>query len=276
MKLFDQCIYHMLKGNQEYIQKSIVTPFLSYSRSVPFWLGKSIGDFPKNNANILSKVKEYPCILVAANNKYILKFIDRYIDSITIDSNIDFYIYWIDDEPETSNQVREKLSIISDKYSAGKFFIEYEKCPAFFDIRSYFACKRFIFVKKILKERVFAIITDIDYLVKGDLKRFINEIENNRYDVFVKLNNNNISSFFPWLKVTAGTFVVKNSSIGRYFIELFIFIFHQTFNPHGFNWGIDQNILTCLVELFDSMKCIGNLLEIYEPFTVPYDIKLNV
>lgn len=264
--------YYFLRANQEYISDSIITPFFSYSRSIcPV---ASIRQAERTNApreKVESDRKTW--ILVAANSAYIGKFLKNYVDSIVKNPHkVGLHVHWIlDSEDTTADALTQESLQYAKMMLNGALETSTEKCPKVKDKRSYFASSRFIIAKELLRYKRRLIITDIDYQVVGDLAAFSSWCDD--YDVGLQVRDRSMQSYFPWLKVVAGTVVVNNSQIGRLFLDMYAHCFSRAYIPSGFNWGIDQNILCALYDELKSLGCIGNSLDISNPFTVPYEIK---
>lgn len=266
----DSAQYYFLRGNQEYIKDSIVTPFLSYSRSVcPTHI--------ENKKNKLLATHEFiparnkTCILVAANSAYVARFLSNYVNSITSqDPSLSLHLHWIKDSEQFDEKAQDSIDI-SKNILGEKFSFSEEMSPEIHDKKSYFALRRFLVAPEILKKFQRIIITDIDYIIKKNLSDFLNF--NEAFDVSLQISENTIRACFPWLKITAGTVFIKNSAMGRFFLDEYQKRYKKIFLPNGFNWGIDQNILSSIYDDFSIFEFIGNSLNTENPFSVPYEIK---
>lgn len=264
--------YYFLRANQEYISDSIITSFFAYSRSVcPLASVYHAEDVSVPQQKVDSDGKTW--LLVAANSTYVGKFLKNYVDSIVKQPhNIGLHLHWVLDAENMSEDALAQEALEYAKSQLNEAFeISTEICPKVRDKRSYFASSRFLVANDLLRSKGKIIITDIDYEIVGDLSAFC--VWCDQYDVSLQVRDNGLQSYFPWLKVLAGTVVVNNSPLGRRFLDMYAFCFSRTYVASGFNWGVDQNILCALYDELKRFGCIGNSLSTTNPFTVPYEIK---
>lgn len=265
----------ILKATQEYFSGNITTPFLSYCRSVVAVTDQRGWAAGAAIESSLSK----GAILVSADLLYARRFLKRYIGSLAsrLDVNdVDFVLCLIADEEEFSLEDRAFLMEIGENYNKGRFILDLKNKPDYGDIRTYYACARFMFAADYLRGYDYLLVTDMDYEIRegASFSGFVNICKD--YSLGVNKKELGLGSFFPWLKYTAGTVYVRNDGLGLEFLMRVSELFDHNYNANLFNWGLDQNIL---YSLFESLAEHGladrylNIKNIKEPFTVPYDIK---
>lgn len=265
--------YYFLKGNQEYIEGSVVTSFFSYSRSIcPFDVEDIVLDFSLQKKK--SKYDNGWWILVSADSKYITRFLNNYALSIKNHAtNIGLHLHWIDNsESFDEKSSAEEVINFARNLLGSRFDVTRQDCPKFRDSRTFFANSRFLIAKEVIKNKRGLIITDIDYQLIENPENFIDWCE--EIDVGLQVKSENlINSWFPWLKVLAGTVVIKNTPVGNAFLHIYSELFKSAYVPQGFNWGLDQNILCAIYDRFKYIWLIGNSFDLRNPFNVPYEIK---
>lgn len=266
----DSAQYYFLRGNQEYIKDSVVTPFLSYSRSICPVHTQHQKNKSLPTQNYIPN-KHGTCILVAANSAYVARFLSNYVNSIASQApSLYFHLHWIKDDEQYNEKAQCSIEI-SQNILGEKFSLSEEISPEIHDKRSYFALRRFLVAPDILKNFKRIIITDIDYTLNNNPSEFLDF--NDAFDVSLQISHNTIRACFPWLKITAGTVFIKNSAMGRTFLNEYKKRYEKIFLQNGFNWGIDQNILSSIYDDFSNFEFIGNSLNTENPFSVPYEIK---
>jgi hypothetical protein len=266
----DAAQYYFLRANQEYISRGMVTPFFSYSRSIcpPIEVFEESWD---SVSGVSDEDGNLDCILVAANSGYVTRFLENYARSIRDQSNsVVFHLHWIKDGESESDETAMRVIEKVRQFLGEQFKTSEEACPNVSDKRSYYASCRFLIASALIGNYRRLMITDIDYEVVGDLHPFLQWC--NKYDVSLQIYNN-IKRVFPWMRVMAGTVVVKNSAMGRLFLEAYRRYFDIAYLPHALNWGVDQNILSGLLERFEKLGFIGNSRLTKNPFVVPYTLK---
>lgn len=267
--------FKILKATQEYFSGNITTPFLSYCRSV----ASVVCERGWNLEVILGSPSSRGAVFVAADLLYVRRFLKRYIDSMVsrLDvDGVDFILCLIVSEGELSSEDVSFLDKIGKSYDKGRFVLELKNKPDYGDIRTYYACSRFMLAGNYLERYDYLVITDMDYEIKegASYSAFLDGLES--YSLGVNKKEQGLGSFFPWLKYTAGTVYVRNDSLGIEFLNKFKWVFDNNYNGNCFNWGLDQNILYSLLEGLSMGKLADrfiNIKAIGEPFTVPYDIK---
>ncbi|WP_152608114.1 hypothetical protein [Burkholderia sp. A9] len=262
--------YYFLRANQEYISRGMITPFFSYSRSICPIVNLDQG-VDRARPRAIGNKPPSDCILIAGNSSYITRFLDNYAKSIaTHCPEITLHLHWIKDgnievDEAGSQAISEVHQILGDSFKVSS-----EMCPDIGDKRSYYALSRFLVARDILQSYRRLIITDIDYEAIGSLDDFLSYCD--QYEVCLQTSST-VNSLFPWLKVLAGTVVVKSNSVGRLFLETYRRCYELTYLPYGLNWGIDQNILSSIHDKLFHFGFIGNSRLVKNPFTVPYHIK---
>lgn len=270
-KSINEASYYFLRATQDNISGSVVTPFFSYARSVNY---VSTFDLKENQPKNSIDHKGLPFILCAANTRYIKLFLKNYVDSIKLENcEIGFHIHWISDNVDASDEILVENYLIEYKNRYGIFFdFSKEFTPDIKDKISYYALSRFLQAKKLINEKKQLIITDIDYQLVGDLKKFSSACFDR--SVYLQINKaNNFKSCFPWLRIAAGTVVVNNSYFGNKFLSDYERMIHKVFVANSTNWGIDQNILCSLESYYSASEEIESSLCFENPFVVPRELK---
>lgn len=261
----------ILKANQNHFANNVVTPFLSYSKSIIF--------DPIDIAwpcEIEIKPAGRPAILCSSDVVYAKRFLSRYIKTLNDrsgDDLVDFVLVLVADESEMDDELRFFLSSVGDGYTKGEFKVERVDKPDFKDVRTFFAMARFLYAKKWLFQYAGLIITDVDFQLRVDgfpLNEFISEVS--AKSLAVNEVDRGCFSFMPWRRYTAGTVWIRNDLIGASFLDYVKALFIRNYNSNCQNWGLDQNILYFI---FSSAgrDLYTNIRRSKSTFQVPRDLK---
>lgn len=178
-----------------------------------------------------------------------------------------------EDSIDLAGDVKAVLSAASNTLGAA-FESSATVAPTVRDTRSWFAAERFLHAKSMLSDKGHLIITDIDYGLRDNPDEFIDWAS--RFDVCALLaRGDEFKSFFPWLKVQAGTVSVRNTAAGHFFLDSFASNFDAAFVGAGWNWGIDQNALGTALDNMEGRAVIGNINDVRQPFYIPRELKAS-
>jgi len=258
------------RGNSQYVRRSAVSAFFSYTRSVDLLEPALLGDRKERPAP-----RPDACIVVAADSRYIARFLKHYAESLVRDTSsgrVDMWLDWVrgDDDAESD---QAHLAIESSRRALqGRLHVEEVPFDPRFDPRTYLACRRFIAARPLLRRYGTVLITDIDYEVSGPLADFLATAAS--YDVCAtRASWRSLAAFFPWLHVLAGTVVVRSTVIGEWFLGGFENALEAVIGAGSWTWGADQNILSTLVRHLPYGAEFGNLRILGQPFSVPRGLK---
>ncbi|ERI37673.2 hypothetical protein M707_09655 [Arthrobacter sp. AK-YN10] len=260
------------RAHSQLIPDSVISPFFAYSRSTCLF------EEPYRGGLIAQSTcnDDKPWLLVAADRKYITKFLPNYVETMiqTGSSNVaglHVRVVESDDTSDLDAAVQAVLSAASDALGTG-FESSATTAPTVRDTRSWFASERFLHAKSMLADKGHLIITDIDYGLRYNASNFIEWSA--EFDVCALLARpDEFKSYFPWLKVQAGTVSVLNSSAGHFFLDSFANNFKTSFVGSGWNWGVDQNALSTALDNMEGRAAIGNINDIRQPFYIPRALK---
>lgn len=264
--------HYISRAHHELIPDSVVSPFFAYSRS------SCLFEEPYRDSveNLSVKSAYGSCILVAGDAKYIVKFLPNYVDSIIRNRAHELlslhvrFIATVDTEhlrESVQRVLREAKLLLGESLEVSETY-----APAVRDTRSWFASERFVHAKSLLAARERLVITDLDYGLSAHPADFIEWSK--KFDLCGLLaRDDEFKSFFPWLKIQAGTVVVSNTVVGHHFLESFIRYFNSSFVGSGWNWGIDQNALANAHDNLAGRVAIGNINDVVQPFYIPRDLK---
>lgn len=260
------------RAHHELIPNSVISPFFAYSRS------SCLFDEPYRGGTAAAELTPAgnPWLLVGADAKYIIKYLPNYVHTM-IESGahkqlgLHVRVIGTDDTDDFKDSVdavlREVKSLLGDSVEVSE-----ARAPDVRDTRSWFAAERFLHARFLLPAKGRLIITDLDYGLQKDPSEFLDWSKN--FDVCALLaRSNEFKSFFPWLKVQAGTVVVSNTAVGHYFLDAFAQYFDTSFVGAGWNWGIDQNALANAHDNIEGRAVIGNINDVNQPFYIPRELK---
>jgi hypothetical protein len=263
------------RAHHELIPDSVISPFFAYSRSTCLFEGPyrgGEGEMPRESG-------KGSFLLVAGDAKYITRFLPNYVESMLKNRAQDvlgLHVRFI--AAAETEHLRHGVELVLQDAAdqlGERLEVSETFAPEVRDTRSWFAAERFVYAKSLLATKERLIITDLDYGLSADPSDFIEWSK--KFDVCALLaRDNEFKSFFPWLKVQAGTLVVSNSSVGHDFLENFIDCFNLSFVGSGWNWGVDQNALANAHDNMAGRVAIGNINDIAQPFYIPRDLKKNI
>ncbi len=261
----------ILKANQDNFANNIITPFLSYSKSIIFDPVEIVWPCELEVQSVGRSA-----ILCSSDAVYAKKFLTRYVETLNArpdDGLVDFVLVLVADDSELDGELLSLLSSARAGYAKGELKVERVDKPDFKDVRTFFAMARFLHAKKWLLQYDGLIITDIDYQLRVDgypLGKFISEIRTK--SLAVNEADKGCFSFMPWRRYTAGTVWVRNDSIGGSFLDYVNALFVKNYNSNCYNWGLDQNILYFLFSTV-RRESYTNIRRSKSTFQVPRDLK---
>ena len=278
--------YYFNKSNQITARNSCITAFMSLSRAVPSLsiFDCSIGYSRANELCFEGKPVSFrggPVSVVAGNSVYINRFIENYARSIASNSSGAFsgvHVHWVRDEGEDEHAIMAAMS--AARAHGVDINQTTETLNGVFDKKSYYAQSRFLIARRLLDfYQKPLMITDLDFQLCASPRNAIAKLE--LIDVsFLQHKACSVMWAFPWLRSMAGSVWVNNTAKGREFCRLIEHGFYSCFNPAWFNWGIDQNLLTSVLEYmrngaglnFASMTDVSSCAL----FEVPVELKAGV
>lgn len=262
------------RAHSELIPGSVISPFFAYSRSACLF-DEPHDDLPTVEVSHAGD----PCILISGDAKYVVKYLPNYVDSVLATGanealSVHLRVIRTADASEMDEAVEQVVKDAQNRLGAC-FEVSETVAPKVRDTRSWFAAERFLFAKSLLPDKGQLIITDLDYGLRDNPAQFLGWA--NGFDVCVlKARGSEFKSFFPWLKVQAGTVVVSDTPAGASFLDDFSRYFHAAFVGAGWNWGIDQNALGNALDNLGRRAKIGNINDIRQPFYIPRALKESV
>lgn len=282
------CVEYRRKNNQlakhfisrahsELIPDSVISPFFAYSRSTCLFEESS----EVRGDPAIGVSHENAWILVAGDADYIIKYLPNYLNSL-VETNAHedgfggIHVRVMRAGVGTNERFAEVEKVLDTgrQLLGNGFETSYVTVPDVRDKRSWFAAERFLHARSLLADKGRLVITDLDYGVRIHPKSFLAWSE--EFDLCGLLaRDNEFKSFFPWLKVQAGTVVVSNSRIGKLFLDYFEKYFTTAFVGSSWNWGIDQNALANALDNLDGASAIGNINDVrnHQPFFIPRALK---
>ncbi|MHA7221471.1 hypothetical protein ACX80S_03975 [Arthrobacter sp. RHLT1-20] len=269
---FQLAKHFISRAHHELIPDSVISPFFAYSRSSCLFEEPYRGSAEDS----AGESADGSWLLVAGDAKYIARFLPNYVDSMVRNGAhelLGLHVRFI--ATAETEHLRESVeSVLREaQLVLGERMEVSEVCaPAVRDTRSWFAAERFVHAKELLAVKERLIITDLDYGLSAHPADFVEWSK--KFDVCGLLaRDDEFKSFFPWLKIQAGTVVVANTAVGHYFLEKFGRYFETSFVGSGWNWGIDQNALANAHDNLAGRAALGNINDVVHPFYIPRDLK---
>lgn len=283
---YDLGIYYFNRANHISARTHCITGFMSLSRAVPSFSALSIdevGRFPEE-LECFGEVRSFDCevvSVVAGNSLYINRFIENYARSLAANSHGVFggiHVHWVKDSGEEDSAIESALGLA--KRHVPDINLSVETIADINDKKTYYAQARFLMARRLsaFYQRPL-MITDLDFELCADPRDAIKKLE--LIDVsFLQARQNSIMWAFPWLRSMAGSVWVNSTPTAREFFRLVEQGFDACFNPAWFNWGIDQNLLTTVLEYFKKNGQINfaSMSSVSEEslYTVPTALKAGV
>lgn len=262
------------RAHHELIPDSVISPFFAYSRSTCLFEDPYRGGTPSAAASSA----EGCCLLVAADAKYIIKYLPNYVDTMLktgAHETLSLHVRLISTADSTDLMKSAETTLAGAREKLGSNLVISEaQAPNVRDTRSWFAAERFLHARALVETKNRLIITDLDYGLRENPAEFLDW--SRKFDVCGLLaRDDEFKSFFPWLKMQAGTVVVANSPAGHYFLDSFADYFRTSFVGAGWNWGIDQNALANAYENIEGRAATGNINSVRQPFYIPRELKAS-
>ncbi|HDS1772071.1 hypothetical protein NPS33_05545 [Pseudomonas putida] len=279
-------IYYFNRANHISARTHCVTSFMSLSRAIPSFAALNSDEGNRFSAELtyvgdVNKFDSEVVSVVAGNSLYINRFIENYARSLAENSHGVFggiHLHWVKDPGEEDTAIEIALSLA--KTHLPDINLTVEAIADIQDKKSYYAQARFLIARRLsafYKKPL--MITDLDFQLCADPREAIKKLA--LIDVsFLQASQASIMWTFPWLRSMAGSVWVNNTATAREFFRLVEHGFDACFNPSWFNWGIDQNLLTTVLEHFKrtghinfaSMSAVAD-----DPlYTVPTALKAGV
>ncbi|HHJ1299045.1 MULTISPECIES: hypothetical protein [Pseudomonas] len=282
---YDLGVYYFNKSNSIVGRNNCVTAFMSLSRALP-----ALASFeqpcvgPKTSLAFLNEVRSFndgPVAVVAGNALYINRFLENYARSIAEKGSGSFggiHVHWVKEKTEAPGFI--DVALMKSRLFCTELNVTFEEVDEVLDKKSYFAQSRFLVARRLSEHyRQPLLITDLDFQLSQDPS-----------DAFKKLSFIDVSFLqhkiksaqwaFPWLRSMAGSVWVNNTEAGREFFRLMELGFASCYNAHWFNWGVDQNLLTSVLEYSRTKSHLNfaSFSEVAGPhlFNVPMDLKAGI
>ncbi|WEK29773.1 MAG: hypothetical protein P0Y58_23240 [Candidatus Pseudomonas phytovorans] len=283
---YDLGVYYFNKANSIVGRNNCITAFMSLSRALPALAAFEQPSYKGGETSLkfLSEVRTFvggPVAVVAGNALYINRFLENYARSIAEKGSGLFggiHVHWVKEKSEGLDFIDATLAKSKNFFS--ELNVTYEEIDEVLDKKSYFAQSRFLIARRLSEHyRLPLLITDLDFQLTQDPSSAINKLS--FIDVsFLQHKNKSAQWAFPWLRSMAGSVWVNNTEAAREFFKLMELGFSACYNAHWFNWGVDQNLLTSVLEYTrtKSQLNFASFAEVAGPhlFNVPMELKAGV
>lgn len=283
---YDLGVYYFNKSNSIGGRNNCITAFMGLSRAIPAF---SAFEQPQSRSSesqlvFLGSLVSFeggPVAVVAGNALYINRFLENYARSIAEKGSGSFcglHVHWVKEKTESTDSIN--LTIDKARSVFPNLNVTVEEIEEVLDKKSYFAQSRFLVARRLNKYYGLPLlITDLDFQLTQDPSDAIKKLS--FIDVsFLQHKTTSAQWAFPWLRSMAGSVWVNNTVSAREFFRLMEVGFSSCYNPHWFNWGIDQNLLSSVLE-FSRTKLqlsFASFSDVAGPhlFSVPMDLKAGV
>ena len=248
--------YYFNRANHISARNHCITSFMALSRAIPSLSALNADDIgaPAAELECVGEVRQFEgavVSVVAGNSLYINRFIENYARSLAENSHGVFggiHVHWVKDPGEEDGSIETALSLA--KVHVHDINLSVETISDIHDKKSYYAQARFLIARRLsafYKKPL--MITDLDFQLCADPREAITKLA--FIDVsFLQASQTSVMWAFPWLRSMAGSVWVNNTPAAREFFRLVEQGFDACFNPVWFNWGVDQNLLTTVLEHF--------------------------
>ncbi|MFG0851054.1 hypothetical protein ACF8R4_11080 [Pseudomonas sp. FYR_2] len=283
---YDLGVYYFNKANSIVGRNNCITAFMGLSRALPALAAFEQPFFNDGEASLkfLSEARTFVggvVAVVAGNALYINRFLENYARSIAEKGSGVFggiHVHWVKERSEALDFIDTALT--KSRGFCPELNVTYEEIDEVLDKKSYFAQSRFLVARRLIENyRLPLLITDLDFQLNQNPSGAINKLS--FIDVsFLQHNKTSAQWAFPWLRSMAGSVWVNNTDAAREFFRLMELGFASCYNPHWFNWGVDQNLLSSVLE-YSRTKSQLNFASFSEVagsqlFNVPMDLKAGV
>ncbi|MFT0519364.1 hypothetical protein [Pseudomonas faucium] len=283
---YERGVYYFNRANHIAARTSCITGFMALARSIP-----SLSVFDVDGDSVYSADLEFvgkaevfgagAVSVVAGNSLYINRFIDNYARSVAERSDGAFagiHVHWVKDVGEHEAAIDQAMALARSHGVAVN--LTAERVSDIVDKKSYYAQARFLIARRL---SVFygspLMITDLDFQLCENPRAALTKLS--LIDVsFLQHEPGTTMWAFPWLRSMAGSVWVNNTPKAREFFRLVEQGFDACFNPTWFNWGIDQNLLTTVLEQMsrNSQINFASMTKVSERplYDVPRDLKAGI
>lgn len=283
---YDLGVYYFNKSNGIVGRNNCITAFMSLSRALP-----ALASFEQPGVKsvqvaleFLDEVRDFnnaPVAVIAGNALYINRFLENYTRSITEKGSGAFggiHVHWVKEKSEGQDFI--DLALKQSRLFCPELNVTFEEIDEVLDKKSYFAQSRFLVARRLSEHYGQPLlITDLDFQLCQDPSDALKKLS--FIDVsFLQHKVKSAQWAFPWLRSMAGSVWVNNTEAAREFFRLMELGFASCYNPHWFNWGVDQNLLSTVLEYTRTKSHLNfaSFLQVAGPhlFNVPMDLKAGV
>lgn len=279
-------IYYFNRANHISARTHCITGFMSLSRAIPSFAALEVDEAGGTSSDLKfsGETRAFECevvSVVAGNSLYINRFIENYARSLAENAHGVFggiHVHWVKDLGEEDSTI--EIALGRAKMHVPSINLSFETLADINDKKSYYAQSRFLMARRLsMFYQKPLMITDLDFELCADPRDAIKKLA--LIDVsFLQANPTSIMWAFPWLRSMAGSVWVNNTPTAREFFRLVERGFDACFNPAWVNWGVDQNLLTTVLEHFKkhahinfaSMAAVSDV----SLYTVPTELKAGV
>lgn len=283
---YDLGVYYFNKSNAIAGRNNCITAFMSLSRALPCLAAfdQPANSFGQTSLKFLNEIRRFnggPVAVVAGNALYINRFLENYARSIGEKGAGSFggiHVHWVKEKAEGTDAIELALKKSMQYYP--ELNVTVEEIDEVLDKKSYFAQSRFLVARRLSEHyRLPLLITDLDFQLTQDPSDAVKKLS--FIDVsFLQHKAKSAQWAFPWLRSMAGSVWVNNTQAAREFFRLMELGFTSCYNAHWFNWGVDQNLLTSVLEYSRTKLHLNfaSFSEVAGPhlFNVPMDLKVGV
>ncbi|WP_411562737.1 hypothetical protein [Pseudomonas shirazensis] len=283
---FELGTYYFNKSNSISARADCITGFMALSRAMPSQavFEKLVPHNNSNNIHFKYQAMDFgkgPISVVAGNSVYINRFIENYANSISEYGTHSFsgiHLHWIQDTDESDDCIDNAVAAAKARFA--NINVTVEQHPYTVDKKSYYAQSRFLIAGSLIDHyKAPLMITDLDFQLCADPQPTLDRLA--LIDTsFWQSTRDSAQWAFPWLRSMAGSVWVNTTPNARYFLHQITIGFKATYNPGWYNWGIDQNLLTCALEFCQKTSQINfaNMIDASSVslYSVPTQLKIGI